>query len=366
MAQDFYELLGVRQTSSQAEIRSAYRKMVLKHHPDHSRDPGSPEILRSIVEAYELLSDREKRKNYDAGLALAGERREARAKDEKTKQARAAATQPRQKPTATAVREPKIDDLARLANLFNKGRFDEAERLANVLLARNRREAIPYVVLGDIARARGDAGEAVNMYARAVQADPRNAVYQKRYEELVNASAGGDAPGQVSSPAQWSALFALVSVCVCACAYISLSKESPILPGIGLISSWTLGLMVMLFLSGVTAGVSLSIGGLVDRFNSVSTTSLGKISPAMALGTIAIVNFWAAAAIYAMLGVSQKSFNFSITRLVVAVMAIVGLSALSAEYSSSHDGLQVLLWGGNLSYIGAMCGWMVSDSLKNA
>jgi tetratricopeptide (TPR) repeat protein len=358
MAQNHYELLCVQPTSTQAEIRSAYRKLVLKHHPDHSSDPGSPELLRRIVEAYDVLSDKAQRREYDDGLNLEIKRKQARANDDKARQAKAQPKpQPAAKPNAT-------NELSRLASLFNKGRFDEAERVATMILSRNRSEPLPYVVLGDIARARGDVGEAINMYARAVQAGPRNPLYQKRYEELISASAKSETPGTVSSPAEWSTLFAGVTICVCACVYITLSKEKPVFSGLSLISTWTLGLMVMLFISGVTAGVSLSRGGLLDRFNSVSTTSLGKISPAMALGSIAVVCFWAAAAIYTLLGVSQKAFNVSTTRLLVAVAAIVGLSALSARYSSNLDGIQVLLWGGNLSYIGAMCGWMVSDSMK--
>jgi hypothetical protein len=156
-----------------------------------------------------------------------------------------------------------------------------------------------------------------------------------------------------------------VAVCICAFAYVTLSKEKPLFPGLSLISSWTLGLMVMLFLSGVSVGVSLSIGGLLDRFASVSTTSLGKISPAMALGTVAVVNFWAASVLYLLLGLSQKAFNFSTTRLVGAVAGIVCVAAVSAGWSSAKlEWVQVLAWGGNLAYVGAVCGWLVSDSLK--
>ncbi len=127
----------------------------------------------------------------------------------------------------------------------------------------------------------------------------------------------------------------------------------------------------MLFINGVAAGVSLCLGGLLDRFSSVSTTSLGKISPAMALGTVAIVNFWAAALLYVLLGLSQKAFNFSTTRLVGAVAGIVCLAAIAAQWSwhgtrPGLDWFQVLAWGGNLAYIGAICGWLVSDSFKRA
>ncbi|HAM36964.1 MAG TPA: molecular chaperone DnaJ [Elusimicrobia bacterium] len=77
MAEDFYNLLGVARNASEAEIKSAYRKLAMKHHPD--RNPGSKESeekFRKINSAYEVLSDPKKRQVYDqfgeAGLSGAG------------------------------------------------------------------------------------------------------------------------------------------------------------------------------------------------------------------------------------------------------------------------------------------------------
>ena len=59
---DFYKTLGVRKDSSAAEIKKAYRKLALKHHPDKG---GTESKFKEISEAYETLSDEEKRKLYD-------------------------------------------------------------------------------------------------------------------------------------------------------------------------------------------------------------------------------------------------------------------------------------------------------------
>jgi DnaJ-class molecular chaperone len=66
MAADFYQTLGVARTASEKEIRSAYRKLARKHHPDvNPGDKASEERFKAINSAYEVLSDPDKRKKYD-------------------------------------------------------------------------------------------------------------------------------------------------------------------------------------------------------------------------------------------------------------------------------------------------------------
>jgi DnaJ-class molecular chaperone len=68
MAKDPYEILGVQKPDSEAAIRSAYRKLAKRHHPDVN--PGKPEAaerFKEISAAYDILSDKDKRARYDRG-----------------------------------------------------------------------------------------------------------------------------------------------------------------------------------------------------------------------------------------------------------------------------------------------------------
>ncbi len=63
---DYYEVLGVKKDSSAQDIKKAYRKLAMKYHPDRNKgDKESEEKFKKISEAYAVLSDPEKRKQYD-------------------------------------------------------------------------------------------------------------------------------------------------------------------------------------------------------------------------------------------------------------------------------------------------------------
>lgn len=66
MAKDYYNILGIDKNATQDEIKSAYRKLVLKYHPDITKNKANEEKLKELNEAYAVLGDEEKRKEYDS------------------------------------------------------------------------------------------------------------------------------------------------------------------------------------------------------------------------------------------------------------------------------------------------------------
>jgi len=63
--QDYYEVLGVARDASPEEIKKAYRQAALKYHPDRNKSPDAEQRFKLAAEAYDVLSDPEKRRRYD-------------------------------------------------------------------------------------------------------------------------------------------------------------------------------------------------------------------------------------------------------------------------------------------------------------
>lgn len=64
-AKDYYDVLGIKRSASDKEIKKAFRKLAVLYHPDKNKEKGAEEKFREIAEAYEVLSDDDKRKEYD-------------------------------------------------------------------------------------------------------------------------------------------------------------------------------------------------------------------------------------------------------------------------------------------------------------
>jgi tetratricopeptide (TPR) repeat protein len=349
-------------------VKSAFRRIALKHHPDRSKDPNSATIFLRATEAYQVLSDPDRKREYDAFLAAKAAETEAdriRRIEEGVAKVKAAQAREREAERERSVPAVTLEEKNRLAGLFRKGRLAEAEEYARKLLRKDPRFGLAYGVLGDLARHRGDLKEAAKHYAYAVQFDPSNEHYQRRHEEALAAASPARATQTAPTPRWVVGTVGTLMVGGCA-AYVAFSEERPILKDVDLLSTWTLGLIVMLLLSGLAAGACLAITGLLESFEALTNTSSGTLSPVISLGAVAFVNFWAAALVYVLIAVAQNAFSLTITRLMATAGALTVLMAFSSAVQESHDVFQVLVWGGNVVYFGVMAGWIVADSFRRA
>ena len=64
-ARDFYDVLGVRKDATKDDIKAAYRRLALQYHPDRNKSPEAEEKFKEISEAFAVLSDEGKRKQFD-------------------------------------------------------------------------------------------------------------------------------------------------------------------------------------------------------------------------------------------------------------------------------------------------------------
>ncbi len=360
-----YKTLGVEPTATEAEIRSAYRKLVLVHHPDRSKNPKSAEMFVRVREAYEVLSQPEARRLHDLRLsqtAPAPEPPKHRPPKPKTASYRSWGDEPESAPNPrSSISEQEIErDLERLAALFSLGKMADAEVLARSLNQRLPTLATPYAVLGDIARIQGKHEVAARQYAYAVQYSPGNRLFEQRYDEMLRILTPQKESRRINP---WAAQSFAWGIVLCCLAYVAVSREKPMLPSLELVNTWTLGLVVMLFISGAVVGSALSIGGLLERFMSTTTSAMGGVTPAFYLGIMAIVNYWAAAALYIATSLLNGSSSVAVSRVVASVGGITFLATLTAGISTHVDAFQVLVWGGNVAYIGAVVGWMIADSM---
>jgi tetratricopeptide (TPR) repeat protein len=336
-----------------------------------------------INEAYEVLSDPDRRNNYDAVLGFSQQPKPASPKP-KTPPPNPP-TQEKPKPTQTASRpqpRPKqttsSDEIKQIMlqaeRAFTQNRFREAMDKAYIVTQRQPRNASAYALLGDIYRMDGNFERAISMYTYASQFDPRNPIYQRRLEELTRRPP----PSEVKKPAQYShkailgkdwklhlgmtgGWMAIIIMLFYAYAYPGRPAEAfaSLLP---MIATWSLNLLVLLFAGGASAGGLLMMSGVIDKFElavMMRGTRRTGVPAGAYLVVIAIISFWSAAIVYLVLGIVHDSFNRSLTRVFLAVSGLT----LAFTIAYSLGWLSVLLFGGNIIFIGFLSGWIVADAL---
>lgn len=353
-----YEVLGVRENATSDEIRRAYRRLVMRLHPDRSGDAKTTDRFVRVNQAYEVLIDPDRRRDYDAVLRI--RRQQSSAFNQ-----RSTHTSPTSSKTT---RVPYADISARIAEaagLLAQGKYERAAMVAQAVLRMNYRVAMAHAILGDVARAKQDFRTALKRYSLAIQFDPKNQTFQRQYESLFNQIGELDASGSVKKSAgSTAALWGVALLSGLMMSYVAIAREQPIDTAPQFIQTWTIGLMVMMLVNGIAIGATLALSKVLDRWESVARGTSGRFSTASLLSVVALFNFWLCGFLYLLFGLAQGSFNFSMSRVIGIVALLASSYAVMSALSPYIAWDQTLLWGGNIIFLGVIGGWAVADAFR--
>lgn len=174
---DYYRILGVSRLASPEEVKSAFREMARKRHPDFG---GTTDEFVALQRAYEVLSDAVKRAEYDAYL-LKQAKAEASSLKERSSfnfAPRVEEAPPEEVASAPAARPSR----AELDTLLRKGRLHEADAMARKWLSNDQDPGYAHYVLGLIKVKEGHPDEATARFSMALQHEPRNEEYNRCFE----------------------------------------------------------------------------------------------------------------------------------------------------------------------------------------
>lgn len=362
----YYEILGLPRGASAAQIKRRYKQLVRQYHPDVARDKQvAHRLFIQITEAYQALSDPVRRRAYDQTLDL-----------ESKAAASTAASRSQPPPRAHAPTHPPPSPVSRLIReaqwAFIHRRLHDAAARCKEAIRVDPRNAQAYAILGDIHRAQGKISAAVRYYSYAMEYNPRDRTTEKKLIDLVGRSFSVAPARSTSRPA--TPRLAVVNVVWWGIAFlmlmlISIYPGEPIgwlsryIPQVGL---WSWNLVILTALASLVIGALLAINGLVghpDEELVFETT--GANWAVVPTGLILLLGsgifFLGAAAFYMVVGLIQNSLSRSI---LITFACVAGVTFASALMYRPEAARQVLLFGGNISFLSMLFGWYFGAMLR--
>lgn len=366
----YYEILGLPRDATLAQVKRRYKQLVHKYHPDVAADKElAHRLFIQITEAYDVLGDPVRRKAYDANLAIQGARAAARA-------------------TETEIPgDPRSESIARMLSdvrfAFINRRFSEAGALCKRALALDPHSARAHAMMGDIYRAQGKPAPAAKHYAYAVQYNPADRESNQKLMDLVGrqssarpAGIGRPRDARASEPRRAEesskSLIAVNILLFMLAAFllimISLNPGKPVSWLTTFFSpadQWSLNLAVLIAASSVVVGFLLAINRLVADPDEELIFEGGDNWAVVPAGLLLLLGsglfFLASAAFYVVVGIAQGSLSKSVMTVFACVMAVVTVAALMYHEPAIK---QVLLFGGNVSFIPMLIGWYLGAAAR--
>jgi curved DNA-binding protein CbpA len=356
-----YEILGLPKTASTAEIKKRYRELARKYHPDVARDKASAaKTFVAITESYRTLLDPEKRRAYDATLI------DVTTAASPPKSSSRPSTPPGMQSTSANL-HPDISKLLKDAEIaFIRKRLDQAKNLCKQAIKIDKSCARAHAILGDIHRAKHQHEMAINEYTYAIQFNPSDKDSAKKLNQLLEQSSpvnfSWEAPdGRMSNVAialntiGWSmAIFILF--------LINIYPGKPIswlgYYHLSIIKSWSWNLIGLMFGDGILVGFLMGINRLIEHPDDELIFDMGGrgwsiIPTGLILLLFGPVFFVGSASFYIVFGLIQDAISKSIVFIILTTVIIAALSALLFPI----DKISVLLFGGNVAFVGALIGW---------
>jgi curved DNA-binding protein CbpA len=340
-----YDLLGLPWSASPVQVRARYRQLIRSHQKD--------------LATAELMNDEKFRRWTNAYLLLTGPER--RDYDLRLRQSRGTEQPP---DLLSQLSQPRLM-LVRAEAAFVRRRLNEASELAKEALKHEKRSAEGYALLGDIFREQASFDNAFTMYNYAIQFDPSSRRYWQLFQEVqalregraVSRRYSRERPSAFNRPASaWVGVGLAVIFVELSILYLRAHWGSPAFFGIPTNLIYTaLGDGFML---GLVLAATAIIGPADDELLWYQVTGMGaEITPVGVFVALpGIVFFWAAPALYLLVGLMDEYFSFSI----IVSLFVTGLAALSFGLLSPEDGrTAVYLLIGNFIYLGFLVGWVV-------
>ncbi|MDH7602881.1 MAG: J domain-containing protein [Armatimonadota bacterium] len=371
-ARTHYEVLGVPRDATIAQIRRRYRQLVRQYHPDVAADKETAHrLFLQIKEAYEVLSDPIRRREYDAALAA-----EAGYSTGGVASRPSSGTVSSARTTKAASPVEKLLKDARWS--FIQRRFNEAAEYCRKALEIEPHSAAACAMLGDIFRAQGRINQAIKYYSYAVQFNPADKETERKLERLLERKVRPQQAKTVSAgtevaPAANMNLMTVnfvwwgIAVFLMLLIWVNPGKPIPWLKlYIPLIQHWSWNFVLLLAASSTIVGMLLSLNGFLSHPDEelVFETHGSKWS-VVPTGPILLLTsgffFPAAAVFYIVVAFLQGNLSRSVVTVFLAVAVMVGAASMLYVPEARKE---VLLFGGNVSFWAMLFGWYIGSLFK--